>query len=581
MSKEKQLYIAPNFSIPANDYANQANAILGIRDAGKTYTAMKAAEELLDCDIPIVVFDPVGVWKNLKIGVGKHKGYPIVVAGGEGADIRLTKENAVDIVRAAMKENVSLVIDLYSPELINKATWIAIVQSTVDLLMYENKSYGLRHIFIEEAAEFIPQKLQPQHAKVYASLERLARMGRNAKLGMTIINQRAEEVNKAILEICDLSLVHKQVGKNSMLSIQKWFEVRQLDNVKEIIKSLPQLNKGECWAVGLTDQPLRIQVAKKNTFHPNPKANEKETSIVTTLKRDVGEFVDKLKQQLEKEQEKKKPVAKPVTPQKLTNTAVSLLSGKEVNQIENLKAEVIQLKNQVKIKDGEILWWKKLAVARGVQLNKIHSLSVVEETQPPVNGSTFASDIKEIANSVNKIAPKANLVAPRPVVVSSGNGTVGKCSREVIKFLAQFSDRQFSKAQVAIATGYSAGSGGFNNALSELNQKGFILRNGKLQVNSDALEEIVRSVGEIQQQDYNIETYKNNLGKCEREIYEVLLQHPDRFFSKDELSQSTETTYSANSGGFNNSLSRLNTLELIERQNGQIRLNPELLELMA
>jgi tRNA A37 N6-isopentenylltransferase MiaA len=71
---DNKLTLAPNFSIPAVDYAGQGNAILGIRDAGKTYTAMKAAEELLDNKIPIIVYDPVGVWKNLKIGTGKHKG---------------------------------------------------------------------------------------------------------------------------------------------------------------------------------------------------------------------------------------------------------------------------------------------------------------------------------------------------------------------------------------------------------------------------------------------------------------------------------------------------------------------------
>jgi len=35
----------------------------------------------------------------------------------------------------------------------------------------------------------------------------------------------------------------------------------------------------------------------------------------------------------------------------------------------------------------------------------------------------------------------------------------------------------------------------------------------------------------------------------------------------------------ANSGGFNNSISRLNTLGLIQRTNGMIKLNPELLEI--
>jgi DNA helicase HerA-like ATPase len=192
----QELHLSKDFTISISDYASQGNAVLGIRDAGKTYTAMKAAESLMDAGVPIIVYDPVGVWKNLKIGAGKNKGYQVVIAGGAGSDIILTTSNAIDIVRAAMKENVNLVIDLYSPELINKSSWISIVQQTVDVLMYENKSYGLRHIFLEEAAEFIPQRLQPQHARVYASIERLARMGRNARLGYTIINQRAEEVKQ-------------------------------------------------------------------------------------------------------------------------------------------------------------------------------------------------------------------------------------------------------------------------------------------------------------------------------------------------------------------------------------------------
>jgi predicted AAA+ superfamily ATPase len=33
---DNKLTLAPNFSIPAVDYAGQGNAILGIRDAGKT-----------------------------------------------------------------------------------------------------------------------------------------------------------------------------------------------------------------------------------------------------------------------------------------------------------------------------------------------------------------------------------------------------------------------------------------------------------------------------------------------------------------------------------------------------------------
>src|SRR5688572_8627724 len=104
----KVIHISKDFTIDARTFANQANAILGIKKAGKSYTAMKTAEELMENNVPIIALDPIGIWKYLKVGVGKHKGYPVVVAGGEGSDIRLTPENCKDIVRAAMKENVSM-----------------------------------------------------------------------------------------------------------------------------------------------------------------------------------------------------------------------------------------------------------------------------------------------------------------------------------------------------------------------------------------------------------------------------------------------------------------------------------------
>jgi DNA helicase HerA-like ATPase len=73
-----------NVQINALDFASQGNAILGIRDSGKSYTATWLAEQLLNEGIPFVAFDPIGVWRYLKMGKGKNKGYPVVVAGDVG-----------------------------------------------------------------------------------------------------------------------------------------------------------------------------------------------------------------------------------------------------------------------------------------------------------------------------------------------------------------------------------------------------------------------------------------------------------------------------------------------------------------
>lgn len=285
--------LSKTLTIDAIEYASQGNAVLGIRDSGKTYTATYLAEQLFDANIPFIAFDPIGVWRNLKIGK-KGAGYPVVVAGDNG-DLPLTAATAADIVRAAMTENVSLVIDLYSMHL-SKADWKKIVEQSIRLLLYENKSHGLRHIFIEEASEFVPQMVRPDDGKVYAEIEKLARMGGNASLGYTLINQRAEQVNKAVLELCDCLFLHRQKGRHSITALGKWLDAADATNTKEILNSLPSLAQGECWVwLQGSHEPVRIKMPEKKTVHPdrrNPLASSGGVQV------DVSSFVKRLNKTL-------------------------------------------------------------------------------------------------------------------------------------------------------------------------------------------------------------------------------------------------------------------------------------------
>lgn len=293
-------------------YGSQGNAILGIRDSGKSYTAIKIAEKLFDAGIPFVAFDPIGRWRFLRVP-GLGDGYPVVVAGGMAADIPLTAESAPKIVRAAMEAGVSLVVDLYDME-ISKADWRKIVGEAVRVLLYENGAHGLRHIFIEEAAEFAPQRVGPEQGRVYAEIEKLARMGGNARLGYTLINQRAEEVNKAVLELCDNLFLHRQKGRNSLNALTKWLDLADVKpGSKEIIKSLPTLPQGECWAwMAGTDRPVRIKVPAKNSFEPDRRAMRGDVAAVDRPAVDVADFVANLRQRLAGEKvAAPKPISKP------------------------------------------------------------------------------------------------------------------------------------------------------------------------------------------------------------------------------------------------------------------------------
>jgi hypothetical protein len=211
-------------------------------------------------------------------------------------DLPLTVESAPAIVRAAMQSGISLVIDLYDME-ISKADWRRIVADCVRVLLYENGQHGLRHIFIEEAAEFCPQRPGPEQARVYAEIEKLARMGGNARLGYTLINQRAEEVSKAVLELCDNLFLHRQKGKNSLASLTKWLDVADVKpGSKEIVRTLPTLPQGQCWAwMEGNNRPTHIKVPVKNSFEPDRRTMRGDVVKESKAPVDVGEFVASMK----------------------------------------------------------------------------------------------------------------------------------------------------------------------------------------------------------------------------------------------------------------------------------------------
>jgi hypothetical protein len=96
-------------------------------------------------------------------------------------------------------------------------------------------------------------------------------MGGNAQLGYTLINQRAEEVNKAVLELCDLLILHRQKGRNSLTALGKWLDVAMVKG--KIAEEVPALENGEAfiWPAG-DEPPIKTRIPAKRTFHPDRRA---------------------------------------------------------------------------------------------------------------------------------------------------------------------------------------------------------------------------------------------------------------------------------------------------------------------
>lgn len=559
MTTPPQIHLAKNFDIDARSYAIQGNAILGIRDSGKTYTATKIAEDLFDAGIPFIAFDPVGVWRNLQVGTGKHPGYRVVVAGGNaGDDIRLTAENATAIVKAAMVEGVSLIIDLYSSALINKATWIKIVTDSVMLLMYENKDYGLRHVFIEEAAEFIPQRLEPQHAKVYSALERLARMGRNAKLGLTVINQRAEQINKAILEICAVTLLHKQVGKNSLKSIEKWLDVLELDNPDVIMSGISRLERGECFVIGQEDSKVRkIKILPKKTYHPSPQDAHDEKVVKKTV--NVDDFVTRMNAALNK----------PAIPVK--EKPAGQLNGKDAAAIEQYQKQIADFRDRINVLTADCL--AKDAVIQKMVTKHNEFWHVLKNVLPVLQGYQEL-DMKELAE--RKLPQTKMLPAPKdppakPAVIrerpagsgSSGDPAIGKSLQRMLGIISLYD--KVTRKQLGIDLGMVYTSGTFNTYLSQLKVGGYIEVNNGYLVITDAGRKAMDPYYAVPISTQDREAIWLNFvgaGSGVSKILSFLINmYPDQM---DKQTIADNVGMAHNSGTFNTYLSKLRKLGLIE-----------------
>lgn len=284
------------------EIAINGNAILGIKESGKSYLGTELGEIFFEAEIPFIAFDPIGIWHNMRYP-GRGKGFPVVVAGGLHGDIPLTPANAPAIVEAAMQKGVSLVLDLFHPEL-SKADWRKIVRDCALLLLHKNSGHGLRHIFIEEAAEFVPQKVMD--GQVYDAVERVIRMGGNSRLGCTLISPRSQEVNKAVLELCENMFLFRQRGKNALENLKKWLDVAGAEG-KDVMRTLPSMPRGECWAwLGGSDTPVHVRVPEKRSFHPDRRAMQGDVEIPRGKAVNVSKFVGALQAELPKIEEEAK-----------------------------------------------------------------------------------------------------------------------------------------------------------------------------------------------------------------------------------------------------------------------------------
>lgn len=588
--KEKFIRIG-SVEIPLLDYVISGNAILGIRDSGKTVTAKGIAEQMLDAGIPWIVFDAVGKWQWLKVarnGAG-GKAYKIVVVGGRNPDLPLNTHSVGEVIRAAIKENIPLVIDLYDPKL-SKGDWRKIVQESIRIIHYENE--GLRHVFLEEAAEYVPQRVND--FVTYGEVEKFVRMGGNASVGVTIINQRSQEVNKAVLDLCHNLVLGCQVGSKAIEAVEKWVDRLSPEIAERVTTSLPHLKPGEAWVwtKGNPDQPYRIQAPMCRSYHPD-RRNPDVQSLPKSDAANPDQFVAKLKDALPKIAEElkandpaelKRTIAElKRTVQKLEQKApvVQQAEAKEVpvftksNEaaIDKLASKFDALR-ELQLKHQQILEERFKVVSEAKQL--VESLKLKPFFK--FSGADFAKPGQPSISVRFPLKQARDRVMPeRTAPVSVDGVNINSVQQRILDAIAWFDSigtQNPTGLQVGAVALIDSTGGYFSNMVGPLCTGGLVNRgNGRM-----SLTDAGRKVAQVPDSISTMADYHDmlrervkrarNAGGPTVKILDCIICRKGQHISVEEIGREVGIDHTG--GYFSNMIGPLSTLGLIERSRGYV-----------
>jgi uncharacterized protein len=222
-------------------------AILGKTGSGKTTTAKGFAESLIDSGKRVCAIDPTGVWWGLRLKAdGKTSSYPVVIFGGQHADVPIEDETSgkrlAEIIAAG---NFSCVVDTSLMMVGARTRFFAEFAES----LFRANSRPLQ-LIIDEAHVFAPQGRvpDPQSGRMLHAANNLVSGGRARGLRIMLISQRPAKLHKDSLTQVETLIAMRLIAPQDRAAVEAWIgEWTDPKQGKEVISSLPSLSRGEGW----------------------------------------------------------------------------------------------------------------------------------------------------------------------------------------------------------------------------------------------------------------------------------------------------------------------------------------------
>jgi len=554
------------------DFVTSTSAILAKKRVGKTYLAQKIAEGLLAAHQQVVVIDMTSAWWGLRSSAdGTSAGYPITIFGGKHGDVPLEATAGEMLAEAIVKDRFSAVLDV---RLLKKGQRIRFIADFLEALY--DKNTEAMHLFMDEADAYIPQRsFSPEEARALGAADELVRRGGIGGIGVTMISQRPQVLNKNVLSQVDTLSILRMNHPKDIDAVEDWMK-NHADGplIKEILSSLSSLPRGDAWHLDPEHKVFkRISVSPKTTFDSGrtPKVGERIKPPKVLAKVDLERLGESIRETVQRAQEN--------DPKTLRLKITELIKERDqLSQTVNTKGKAVI---ETKIVEKPVITDKQL-----VHINKIvdRGQALVDKLAPFAEElSRVVGDLRGATSAVQLWRPptiiKPLTTAPRPSprplsqpsrpqAVESVPEGISKAELKILgacAWMEAIGQPIAPSTAVAFVAGYTE-NGHFNNMKGRLKSAGFVdYPGGGMMQLTDVGRAVAPSVSVPQTVQGLHDAVRARLKPGLTKLLDPLLDAYPEAMHAEQLAEAADYTIN---GHFNNMRGKLHTLGLVTYPNG-------------
>lgn len=258
---------------------HQHVAILGKTRSGKSSVARLLVEDLLGRGEPVCIIDPKGDWWGIKLSAdGKGPGFPVVIFGGEHADVPINAHAGKSIGELVATGNRPCLIDLGGWTVGDRTKfWIDFASTLFRAVK------GTHHLVIDEFHNFAPKGkiLDPNAGQALHWANRIASEGLGKGIPMIFASQRPQKVHNDALTSAETLIAMRVLHPADRGAVSDWIKGAGDASGAEVLDSLAQLPRGEgwVWSPEIKFGPERVlfpMFATYDSFRPQTAADTKK-----------------------------------------------------------------------------------------------------------------------------------------------------------------------------------------------------------------------------------------------------------------------------------------------------------------